>query len=549
LNHDAETLRDASLEGVILGYISATDKTGATHEELKTHLIRTLGLDEKDTLEILKTSLSNLRASKLVIRQRNPGRSEVFLADKLKIENPLSDAIKSLVSAVDGRLSLLYGVRSTSDMRLCIQATLTTVIEARGWDLGAAFLGGTTPVDIDIEHHVREAGALLTLDKLANISGAIRHLFGLPTPSEAKLLAEIGRASFAISLICSAPRTAISQGSLLPEKIYLDASILLPALVPGHRFNPLYRTTIDSLAKLARNAGQRVRLLAYEGYLNEVVSHKTKALREYEFEQEGFREYAIRRAKLEGAHNLNVFIGGYVQRANENPDLSFLSYLEQVAPYATEADLASYVQKLGIHVADRNEIVGDRVGDISYELTKAYSSDGEKFKYSKLIDHDAVQLSALSTEAQQGQRSLWVSADMRLRSKLKGDLLGPVADHVISHIGLSQLVEFISNYQAPTLGMAGLLWGVTPSSQTARVRDLLISDALEFYDEAYAMEMHQLVDSVAERWERETRRRGVSLDSTDPSSRTEALRLVGGYQDQFINALNEKIEKRRAEKH
>ena len=546
LHEDADTLRDASLEGVVLGIIASRDQ-GITQDELKQHFTTVLGLEERSAQEILRKGVNNLRANKLIARTKIVGQGEVFTADITKIQNPLSEALLALTLAVDGRIKLMFGVGTTSDMRKCVTTTLTTLIETRGWDLGAAFLRGFAPPDIDVDHHVKEAGPYVNLNQLSHISSAVRHLLVYPTPTEAKLLVELGRASFAISLIYSAPRTAISQGSLLPDIIYLDASVLLPALVPGHRFHALYRSTMDALIALVRKAGRRVRVVVYEGYLNEVVSHRRIALAEFELEGDGFRDYAIRRAKLEGPQNLNVFIGAYSQRATEDSQITFQQFLAEIAPYSTENELLPFVTKIGVGVVSRREIVGPNIADINYELTKAYA-EGERFKTGIVIDHDAVQLSALTADAQKGTRSLWITADMRLRSKLTGETLGPIEDHVMSHFGLAQLVSFISDYKTPAFGMAGLLWGVRPSEPAARVRDLLISEALEFYDEAYAMEMHALVDGVAERWEREARRRGVSLDSPDPRLRAEALRLVGGFEDQFITALNEKVEKRNAER-
>jgi hypothetical protein len=546
LHADVETLRDSALEGVVLGLIAGSTD-GLTQEDLRKHFTTILGLEDSTAKEFLKRALSNLRTNKLATRKRAEARGDVFIADRDRLKNPLSEALLSLTTAVDGRIQLMFGSRTTSDMRKCVTDTLTTLIETRGWDLGAAFLRGSAPPDIDVDHHVKDAGPFVPLDQLSKISSAVRHLLVFPSPTEAKLLMELGRASFAISLIYSAPRTAISQGSLLPEIIYLDASILLPALVPGHRYHALYNSTVDALAKLVREAGRRVRLVVYEGYLNEVVSHRRKALTELEYEGDSFREYAIRRAKLDGSQNMNVFIGAYAQRAIDDPELTFKAFLEEVAPYTTERDLAPYVSRLGIGVVSKQEIVGEDVADIGFELTKAYAADSDKFKPGIVIEHDAVQLSALASDAGKRKRTLWITADMRLRSKLVGTVLGPIADHVLSHFGLAQLVSFVSNYRAPALGMAGLLWGVRPSEPVARVRDLLISEALEFYDEAYAMEMHELVDGVAERWEREARRREVSLDATDPSSRAEAVRLVGGFQNEFISALNEKIQKRAQE--
>ncbi len=175
LHEDADTLRDASLEGVVLGIIASRDQ-GITQDELKQHFTTVLGLEERSAQEILRKGVNNLRANKLIARTKIVGQGEVFTADITKIQNPLSEALLALTLAVDGRIKLMFGVGTTSDMRKCVTTTLTTLIETRGWDLGAAFLRGFAPPDIDVDHHVKEAGPYVNLNQLLPISSARRHI-------------------------------------------------------------------------------------------------------------------------------------------------------------------------------------------------------------------------------------------------------------------------------------------------------------------------------------------------------------------------------------
>ncbi|MCM2297022.1 SIR2 family protein [Rhodoferax sp.] len=543
LRQDAETLRNVTFEGVILGTIIDEEK-GISLEELHGRLNSHFGLDRQTTNEILKSALEKLRGEKLVTRQKQPNRGDVFFKSDEVVVNPLQVATESLGRAVVDRIKVMFGVGSTSDMRTGIANTIQGLIESRGWDLGAAFIHNSTPPDIDIEHHVRDGCRLLTQAQLNHITSAMKHLLVSPTPAEAKLLAEIGRVSFSIALIFAAPRTAISHGSLLPERVYLDASVLLPALVPGHKFHDLYQSTIRALHKISRKVGRTFSVLVYDGYLNEVVSHRRRAVSEYEMEGEGFNDFAIRLATLDGPQNMNVYIGAFAQHLLSEPTLDFSEFLARYAPYRTENELEQYIKKLNILTLKKNEIIGDGYSEISFELTKAYAQDGDRIKNPTLIEHDAVQLSALEREASKGLRSIWVTADKKLKQKLVAARFDAIADQMISHFGLAELVDFVSDYEPSYFGAVGLLWGVAPSDETSRVREFLVNKALQSYDEAYAMEMQELVGDISQAYQREAERQGISLDSKNPSSRVKALHILGGFENDFFEALRKKIELR-----
>ena len=543
LRQDAETLRNVTFEGVILGTIIDEDK-GLSREELHGKLNSHFGFDQKTTNEILKTALEKLRGEKLITRQKQPGRGDVFFKSDEVIANPLQAATESLSQSVVDRIKVMHGTGSTSDMRKGITNTIRGLIESRGWDLGAAFMRNSTPPDVDIEQHVRDGGRLLTQAQLEHIASAMKHLFVSPTPAEAKLLAEIGRVSFSLALIFAAPRTAISHGSLLPERVYLDASVLLPALVPGHRYHDLYQSTISSLRKISHKVGSTFAVLVYDGYLNEVVSHRRRAVSEYEMEGEGFNDFAIRQATLDGPQNNNVYIGAFAQNLMSEPTLKFPEFLARHAPYGTESELEKHIKIFDIQTVKKNDINGEGYSDISFQLTKAYAQDSDRIKNPTLIEHDAVQLSALEREAGKGRRSIWVTADRKLRQKLVNARFDAIADQMISHFGLAELVDFVSEYKPSSFGAAGLLWGVTPSDETSRVRDFLVNRALQSYDEAYAMEMQELVGDISQKYQREAQRLGISLDSKNPGVRVRALHILGGFENDFFVALREKIELR-----
>jgi len=57
------------------------------------------------------------------------------------------------------------------------------------------------------------------------------------------------------SIGAASPRQSLFKSHALPQRVYFDASVLLPAIVPGHPFNKLYRETVDRLIKAASQAG------------------------------------------------------------------------------------------------------------------------------------------------------------------------------------------------------------------------------------------------------------------------------------------------------
>src|SRR5690606_14145248 len=83
----------------------------------------------------------------------------------------------------------------------------------------------------------------ITIDK-DKITRSIFDLFNRPNEKESELLGDLGRAAFALQLITNNPCSVFAYSDVLPDRIYLDASVLMPAIVEGHPYSIIYRDAI-----------------------------------------------------------------------------------------------------------------------------------------------------------------------------------------------------------------------------------------------------------------------------------------------------------------
>ncbi|MBK7011627.1 MAG: hypothetical protein IPH43_02245 [Xanthomonadales bacterium] len=155
-------------------------------------------------------------------------------------------------------------------------------------------------------------------------------------------------------------------------------------------------------------------------------------------------------------------------------------------------------------------------------------------KHPKVISHDASQLAILNWDLENGVRSIFVSADRRLRQASDGLQLQNVSNSFVSHLGLYQLVDLLVGSSSKTHGVASMLWMSSVSSATERIRNHLIALALDRYDAAMAMEMPRVVDAIAEDAANELESKGISLDIDSSPKRAEMNRTIDRYERDFF---------------
>jgi predicted nucleic acid-binding protein len=275
-----------------------------------------------------------------------------------KRPNALTASLKTLASGVLDRLKVQLNISPINSDAALVVAALEHAFLVRAWDLGAHYAGGGGGYSDDVfellHSHIRRSPTV-SKERAEGLATVCVDLLRFPSNEEMDHLAEISRAAFSLQLVLASPRQSLFKSHALPQRVYFDASVLLPAIVPGHPFNKLYRETVDRLIKAASQAGVDCRLCVGQPFLNEVMSHRERSLALARALNVDDAEEMRKRALLFGTENLNVFIGGFAavaaaRRVNKEARISFSQYLAKYAPYTTELALKAHLEKWGIDV-------------------------------------------------------------------------------------------------------------------------------------------------------------------------------------------------------
>jgi predicted nucleic acid-binding protein len=553
LARDFQPLLQQAREGIILGIIQESGKEGATHEQIVSGLREALALDLQEALQIAGESTARLFRER-EIRVQNERHF-------LKKENPtvLERSLDALVAGVLDRLKVQFDLTPKAEEADLIREALEHVFMVRAWDLGAHYAGGGGGYGDDILTVIKERLSRQISSKDRNrvepLSLSSLDLLRFPSNQETTHLSEISRAAFSLQLVLSSPRQSLFRAHVLPQRVYFDASILLPAIVPGHPFHKLYRETIDRLLNAARQVGVDCRLCVGAPFLNEVVSHRQRAIElANAMKVDDVKEF--KKVVLAfGAENLNVFLGGFSgvssarERAKEKR-ISFRQFLAESAPYASEEALNRYLRREGFEIVlmdFRNEHNSEYVALFNSLLTgyEKHRDDDIRGKERLLVEHEAVQLVQMSVDLAAGLRSVFVSNDRKLRraaeteratKKLASDILPPQ--------GFIGLVDIVVGSRPDPRGLARLLWASSRRETDQILRDYLVKRALLEQDVAMAKASAEVIDGIITEAKAEAKTKSLDLsDNRTAEAATEAIDFVDRFEDRFFEKMRRAIER------
>lgn len=535
------SLRTTVVEGMVSKLIQDSGDAGATVADLLKKLSTELKTPEAGLEPYIKTAVSALakegicRVDEIEAIRWSGGEHQ---GDDLKA------AIDSLVAQAAHRFVVREGGTDTPEVRSVLAEFFIELTIKRGWDLGAAFAAGRQVEELDIAPLFADVARSLPERISKSLSAACQNLLMSPDSRSAHALATLGRTSFALDLVLQTPRDALFHSIVLPEKIYLDTNVLLPAFTRGHPFHDVYKTSIDRLIAAAKQANSNVEVLVFDGFLNEIVSHRRLAIDE--LERWGGEDEAAAMALYYGAGNVNIFVGAFARLRLNQPDLTFTDFLRQGAPYETEKQLGDWLTMRGVRIARDAGATGEGsiYGGIYHHMEVLFADQLERQdRTAKTLAHDAVQLSLLDRDLSDDIRAIFVSADRRLRESLRGSRFAYLGNAMISSVGLAQMIDLMIGNPSEAGSMTRLMWGARITSATGAVRSYLIDRALDEYDEAIAMQIGQLVDGIAEDAARQAEQQGIDLLGDRASEKT--MRFLGTFEDRFYEGMRETIEMRR----
>lgn len=539
------SLSEIVLEGVISAIVQAEAPKGLPFHEIRESIRRSIGLRGEDIDKSALNALKALTESKLIRRHRSKGEKGYKYAWVGAVEpnGGLNAAIEKLVVSFLDRAYVQEGWRprdkAVSDV---VREFMVNAVQHRGWDLGAAFAAGKPPDGIDVLQILLESGAtrLSALDR-DRLVRTFDSLFLRPTAEEAELLGELGRVSFALELAFQAPRSTLFHRATLPKRVYLDANVIMPAIIEGHPNQRLYNTAIRRLKEASTQAGIPCQFVVFHGYLNEIISHRRAALDAAAKAGEDFDAVARSDVLFHGAANVNVFTGAYIRHLDSGGPKGFSDFVKRAAPYKTKTELSRSLKTQGFLIV--NQVKDPLYANLYAMLERANARKLVDGKEPILLEHDALQLRLLAMDATKGERSVFVTADRRLGEDITDRTFSYLRDSMISHVGLLQLIDLLVGLQVDKREVGVLLWNSTVSDKTQKMRSYLVAEALEQHDAAMAMEMHRIVEAHAEKIVKELDRVGLDVDSHSPRKRMEAFRTLGTLEKGFFSGMREAIEK------
>jgi predicted nucleic acid-binding protein len=533
----------AVMEGVVGHTVRAANNKGISQSRVVMSVAQELRLPEDRVSPIVEEALGALQREG-VVRIVQAVEPTVF---RWVRDGPdtLDEAIRHLVGETINRLIVRAGGRDDPKLPIALKNFFLLAGIQRGWDLGAAFSAGRSVHDVDVDVLIRQSCSDLPALLQDTLSTAIKSLLRHPDTRSASALATLGRASFGLELVLQSPRDALFHSTTLPQRIYLDANVLLPAITRGHALHEMYQKTVGRLHEAAASALSRVELCVYHGFLNEVVNHRRLAREQ--IERIGADE-ARDMARFYGTTNVNVFIGAYANASVQDSTLEFEQFLRRAAPYESEEALAKWLGNAGYSiVTDRGMTGGSTAfGDLYHRLEVVLADQIARGDRNLItVRHDAIQLTILDEERKAGLRSLLVSADRRLRQGLRATRFAHLGNSIVNGLGLTQLIDLLVGNPVDQRALSMLYWVSHISSPTEAVKNFLIDKALDQYDEAVAMQMGELVEGLAVQAAQEAQRVGIDLTNGETRDVATAMKIVGTFEDRFYEAMREIIQKRR----
>ena len=551
----SEPLREIVMEGIVAQTIVEAGSHGITKRDVVQSIKKYISLTDDQLEDLVTRSVNNLLDKKLCIEK------EGNLECKNAGTQIFDSAMETLVKNVVNRLKVREGVDAEPTLRSSIAEVLNQILLTRGWDLGAHFAGGHAASTFEawpqIKNLIEHIARNITSSKSTAVANAIFDLFRHPEDSEAELLADVGRIAFAVELVLSNARSTL-QLFFIPETIYLDANVLMPAIVEGHPYSPVYTDAISRMLNAARSLGTTVRIFTAREFLNEIIHHRNLAIQEVHDQGLEDTEKLRHHILIYGSENTNVYIGAYASFVGRGANkIPFADFLRKVAPYKTEEALGEFLQKHGIEVITLsfNSSEDKRCfNDIKKALHEAYERKDEfprpKYYIPKptvLIDHEAAQLARIILDLRTGRKPLFVTADKRLMELCCGEILGRGAGAIVSRLGFIQLIDLIFGIETDKRSLARLLWSVDLTDEQTVVRNYLIDLALQHYDDAQAMAMWEVVDRISEEAVSAAKREGIVIFPRKEENRARTAAFLDRFEQDFFKKMAEVIRKREKE--
>jgi SIR2-like domain len=553
MGSEGVALRHLVVQGIIL---SALDKGIDSVAALDGELRKFMAIGNKEAETLTADALTALTEKQLCLRDGD----NVVLVEDISDKVSASPAQRLAKGIVD-RLFVRNGLEVNAEISDAIARVAEEVLVLRGFDLGAEFAGAEPWSELDptptIEAAIHRQLPNYWQDKRHLISTAFIDLLRRPEPEEELVLAELGRLSFGIEVVLRAGRSTMYALSL-PEIVYLDANVLMPAIVAGHPYRSLYMDAIRKVQRASRQGSRPTRVVVADVFLEEVVKHREIAIalvRELGLEN---LESLRKPITFYGSEDVNVFIGAYstwlVQKEGSS-DTSFKTFLAEAAPYSNQKELEEFLERIGIEVISTKATSQAEVrayADSAERLLDSYrsleiSDPRYKGKATVLKKHEGRQVRILQQDSANGVRSVFTTADYRLRKAVALGGFGQIGDLLFSHRNLVQLVDLLIGLEMDPSSLTRLIWTVQIADDRAALREYLINRALRHYDAAMLLKMNDLLDRYVDKTLHEAKLENIDLLSKRTKGRVKTTLFLDRAEKDLFEELAQEVKKLKEE--
>jgi hypothetical protein len=533
------------IQGIIVELLSVEPRSDHPTQEIVSRVAREVHLGESESEQIIAEAIERLKGGGVITGSSNSLRLEKAP------ENNLDGHLERLANSVGARARVREGVRVTDGDLRAVKSILEQLFVVRSWDLAAHFAGTATGWASDllrvIKDLVRASGRQRALSAPSSIERAIFDLIENPDGEESALLVDIGRTAFAVQLVLASPRQALLQQHALPERIYLDASILLPAITNGHPLRPAYQDALQRLDTARRRFGSSLEIAVGQQFLNEVISHRKIAIdmvNALELEDQATLRKHI---TFYGAENTNVFVGAYASHVGrESKPIRFMEFLRDTAPYETEDELAVYLKGMGIVPVAMEYYFGNNrhYAEIFSALKQGYEEIGRGDKDTVLVEHESQQLVRLHLDLGEGQRGVFATQDFQMvRAVQRTPKIRYLSHLLFSHVGLLSMIDVMIGLEADERSLARIMWGVARTDSEQAIREYLIDRALQVFHDAKAASVAQeLAEKLAPAAAREAGN-GLLLRPRSFEDAARTASFMDRYEDQFFKMMQEAMDR------
>jgi hypothetical protein len=504
-----QPLRDVAIDGMLVTMLREANDNSITVSEVVNSLRDFLRIPLGDCEFLLKERIDYLVNEGSIIQEDH---KLVLIEQNLQ---EMTDDFKILVQGVENRILVRHRGKIYPELLDAANKSIEAVLLARGWDLGADYVGAEDDNQLDITSTIKASvdkfSSKLPEEEKEKLFFACFDLFQNPDDTESQILALLGRVSFALQIIINKPSEAITHKSLLPEVIYLDSNVLMPAIVNGHPFQQAYSDALKRLSDACTSAGIPIYIAVADPFLTEIIFHRKLAVNEVASMSLEDPNQLYEHIQLHGAAS-NIFIFAYSSMVKKSGSkISFDEFLKENAPYTDITGLKNFIKKWGINdlALSFNEIEMQDYFKYYSELKQLYDREPEyQRKKTVLIENETRQLLKIKLDLDKGLRVLFVTMDNRLRRYATGSILGYPGSALINHNGLIQLIDLLIGFETSSASMARLLWGSFITDQKLVIINYFTNMALKEYDEAMAMSLPEVLNAMMPMIVEEARKEG-----------------------------------------